>query len=123
MIVLVTGGSGFVGRAVVRELQQRGAAVHVLTRRPASEAPPGPATVVCGDLMSAAACADLIAENDFDGICHLAGLTGIRDSFRRPVAYFDVNVGGSVNLLRAVQARHARTGRPTRIVFASSRAA
>ncbi len=122
MNILVTGGSGFVGKAVVRELRRAGHEVTILTRRPASGPVQSGITLVRGDLTSAGAIADLIAEHGFHGICHLAGLTGIRDSFRRPTTYFDVNVGGTVNLLKAVRAGHARTGAPARVVFASSRA-
>jgi UDP-glucose 4-epimerase len=64
----------------------------------------------------------LVGQLDIEGICHLAGLSGIRDSLSRPTIYFDVNVGIAVNILKAVRARYARTGRRTRIVFASTRA-
>jgi UDP-glucose 4-epimerase len=120
--ILVTGGSGFVGRAVVQALRRAGHEVTVLTRQPASGLVQNGIRMVRGDLTSAETVADLIDVHGPAAICHLAGLTGIRDSFTRPTAYFDVNVGGTVNLLKAVRARHARTDVPTRIVFASSRA-
>jgi len=78
--------------------------------------------VVRGDLACAETVDQLVGQLDFEGICHLAGLTGIRDSLGRPTMYFDVNVGNAVNILKAVRSRYARTGRPTRIVFASTRA-
>jgi UDP-glucose 4-epimerase len=120
--ILVTGGLGFLGRAVVRKLRQAGHRVTVLTRRQVSGRAGDGVTLVQDDLTREGAIAGLIGEGGFDGVCHLAGLTGIRDSFGRPAEYFDVNVGGTVNLLKAVRARHDRTGEATRIVFASSRA-
>jgi UDP-glucose 4-epimerase len=78
--------------------------------------------VVRGDLSCAETVDELVRQLDFDGICHLAGLTGIRDSLSRPTTYFDVNLGIAINILKAVRSRYARTGRPTRIVFASTRA-
>ena len=122
MNVLVTGGSGFVGRAVVRELRRRGHDVTVLTRQVSSGKFGSGITLVRADLTSAGDITDLVSGHGFDGICHLGGLTGIRDSFIRPATYFDVNVGGAVNLLKGVRVRYRRTGTPTAIVFASSRA-
>jgi UDP-glucose 4-epimerase len=120
--ILVTGGSGFVGRAVVRELRRLDHEVTVLTRRPGGDPGWNDVTVLRGDLTSPATISSLASGHVFGGICHLAGLTSIRDSLAQATAYFDVNVGGTVGLLKAVRAWHARTGRPTRMVFASSRA-
>src|SRR2546422_10740390 len=66
MNILVTGGSGFVGKAVVRELRRAGHEVTILTRRPASGPVQSGITLVRGDLTSAGAIADLIAEHGFD---------------------------------------------------------
>jgi len=118
--VLITGGTGFVGRAVARELTRNNHDVTVLTRREAGEPPAG--TVVRGDPTRADIVDQLIGQSDFEGICHLAGLTGIRESLSQPTMYFDVNVGIAVNILKAVRSRYARTGHPARIVFASTRA-
>jgi UDP-glucose 4-epimerase len=78
--------------------------------------------VVRGDLSCAETVDQLVSQLDFEGICHLAGLTSIRDSLNRPTMYFDVNMGIAVNILKAVRSRYERTGRPTRMVFASTRA-
>jgi UDP-glucose 4-epimerase len=120
--VLVTGGSGFIGRAVVRELRRLDHAVTVLTRQPAGGLGGSDVTVMRGDLTSPATISSLMSGPGFEGVCHLAGLTSIRDSFTQPTAYFDVNVGGTVGLLKAVRAWHARAGIPARLVFASTRA-
>ena len=78
--------------------------------------------MVRGDLSCAETVDQLVSQLDFEGICHLAGLTSIRDSLSHPTMYFDVNMGIAVNILKAVRSRYVRTGRPTRIVFASTRA-
>lgn len=122
MNILVTGGSGFIGRAVVCELRRRNHEITVLTRRPEGELDRSDVSVLRGDLMSPATISALASGPGFEGICHLAGLTSVRDSFMQATAYFDVNVGGTVGLLKAVRAWHGRTGIPTRMVFASSRA-
>jgi len=51
-----------------------------------------------------------------DGILHLAALTNIADSFKDPDACFDVNYGGTLNLLRAARG----AGFAGRFLFVSS---
>jgi predicted dehydrogenase/nucleoside-diphosphate-sugar epimerase len=48
--VLVTGGSGFVGRALVKRLREAGEPLRLLLRRPPQEPPPGDLQLVYGDL-------------------------------------------------------------------------
>ena len=55
-----------------------------------------------------------------EGVCHLAALTRVRDSFQQPTRYFAVNVTGTLNVLRALEQLAERTGRVPRIVFAST---
>src|SRR5262245_8576902 len=72
MRVLVTGGTGLVGRRLVQRLRERGDAVVVLTRR---EAPGGAwaagAEFVRGDPTTAGPWLDRLA--DCDAVVHLAG--------------------------------------------------
>lgn len=55
------------------------------------------------------------AEHRYDAIIHLAAMAGVRASIEDPKLYFDVNLGGTLNLLQAAQ----RHGQP-RFVFAST---
>ncbi|UCF46391.1 MAG: SDR family NAD(P)-dependent oxidoreductase [Myxococcales bacterium] len=57
----------------------------------------------------------LCTEHDFDVIIHLAAMAGVRASIEDPKLYFDVNLGGTLNLLQAAQ----RHGQPL-FVFAST---
>jgi UDP-glucuronate 4-epimerase len=57
----------------------------------------------------------LFAEHDYDAIIHLAAMAGVRASIEDPRLYFDVNLGGTLNLLQASQ----RHGQPL-FVFAST---
>lgn len=61
MRVLVTGGTGVVGRAVVERLRERGARVRVLTRRPAGPGHPQGDGFVQGDLETGAGLARAVA--------------------------------------------------------------
>ncbi|APU16013.1 SDR family oxidoreductase [Actinoalloteichus fjordicus] len=73
---LVTGGTGTLGRAVVRRLQARGHAVRVLSRRPQSPDQPAHDRVV-GDLATGSGIAEAVA--GVDTIVHCATTSGRGD--------------------------------------------
>ena len=121
MRVLVTGAFGFVGTAVVRRLVGAGHTVVALTHRPdgAQLPPTAAAEVVHADVRSFEAIAALATT--VDGVCHLAALTQVRESFSQPAKYFSVNTAGTAALVSALQYAAAR-GRTTRLVLASTAA-
>jgi UDP-glucose 4-epimerase len=122
MRLLVTGGLGFTGRAVVKTLIGHGHDVTVLTSRACALSAPDEAALVRADLRRPEPLADLFRAREFDAVCHLAALTRVRDSFADPLGYYDVNVAGTVHLLTALDSQAVRRGRPARLVFASSAA-
>jgi UDP-glucose 4-epimerase len=89
--VLVTGGTGYVGSAVVHAFRTAGHEVVVLTRRPIVLAG---ATTVVGTLAEPPV--------DVDVVCHLAALTQVRESVRDADRYHQVNAGGTAALLAAL---------------------
>jgi len=120
--VLVTGGLGFIGRAVTKRLVEVGHEVVVMSRGagPGAWRPAGPVTSVQADVRDRVRLTRLLAYHDVEAACHLAALTSDRDSFARPLEHYDINLGGTLHLLAALD-RHARaTGRPTGLAFASS---
>jgi UDP-glucose 4-epimerase len=120
--VLVTGGLGYVGKAVAIRLAEAGHEVTVLTRHRLTELPE-PATGVTllqVDLRDREDIAATVGSQAFQGICDLAGRARVRESFQDPIGYFDTNTTGTINLLRAFAAS-ARPTRPVpRLVFAST---
>jgi UDP-glucose 4-epimerase len=123
MRVLVTGGFGYVGGAVAIRLANAGHEVTLLTRQrqlPAN--PPVDAEVCVADLLDPDQLDKLLTDRPFEGICHLAGLVRVRESFDDPAAYFQVNVGGTANLLAALTRTAEQTDRSVRLVFASTAA-
>lgn len=120
--VLVTGGLGYIGRAVTARLVAAGHQVTVLTRRQPGDVPDPPegTALVSGELTDTDRLTEIVAEGGFGAVCHLAALTRVRESFERPLRYWDVNVNGTLSLLRALAAGTQRSGRPARLVFAST---
>lgn len=69
------------------------------------------------DLRDGAAVARAVG-GGFDGVCHLAAVTRVRDSAADPLGCFAVNVTGTLNLLHALDAAGSRPA----LVFCSSAA-
>lgn len=121
MRALVTGGLGYIGHAVTAELLTAGWDVTVTSRGPSENGacPPSGAAVVTCDLLDAPRVRTIVHDGDFDTVVHLAGLARARESFHEPLAYFDVNVGGTSNLLHAIDTLPADGKRPS-LIYAST---
>ena len=109
MRVLVTGGTGYLGRAIVFALARYGHDPIVFSRRARSSGLPG--TLVDGDVRDRRAVAD--AATTADAICHTAALVSV---WRPRRSEFDeVNIGGLHTVLD-VCAEHSIP----RLVYTSS---
>ena len=116
--VLVTGGAGFIGSALVRVLVERGDDVRVydnLSTGSRDLLEGTGAELVEGDVRDPDSLAR--AAGGRDVIFHLAAGTGVLPSIEDPLADFDLNAGGTLAALLA--ARGAGAGR---FVFSSSNA-
>ncbi|MBP5858601.1 NAD(P)-dependent oxidoreductase [Marivibrio halodurans] len=108
--VLVTGGGGFLGKAVCEALAARGDAVVALDRGPSpgldafARAHRGARAVEC-DIMDAAGLDAVMAEVRPDAVIHCAAIVGVMASLESPAGVFRVNTEGAINLFQAM-ARH-----------------
>lgn len=118
MHILVTGGCGFVGSNLVPMLLAEGHRVRVLDNLSV-----GSATALAdlevdlhiGDVRDKEAVARVM--QDIEGVVHLAAQTGVIPSVEDPRLDYEINVGGTLNLLQAAVAQGVK-----RFVFASSNA-
>jgi UDP-glucose 4-epimerase len=113
MRILVTGGAGFIGSQVVRDLRARGDEVVVVDRHPHPDAE---LVSIAGDIADPDVVAEALAPGT-DAVVHLAAMTSVLESKKDPEGVFRTNVVGTSNLLE--RARNLGT---ERFVFISSNA-
>ncbi|MDH6165954.1 UDP-glucose 4-epimerase [Variovorax boronicumulans] len=122
--ILVTGGAGFIGSHVCVSLIEAGLRPVVLDTLINSDPrslqrvanitgvePP----LVRGDVRDAVALDRAFAEHGVDAVMHLAGLKAVGHSVSDPIGYYDVNVAGTLALIRAMERAGVRT-----LIFSSS---
>src|SRR5689334_18969838 len=109
--VLITGGAGFVGSHVVVELARNGYAPVVLDNftnstpaiRSRLEALAGrPVPCINADVRDAHALRAAFHDHPIAAVVHCAALEDVAESEARPLAYYDVNVGGTLALVEVM---------------------
>jgi len=109
---LVTGGGGFLGRAIVERLLARGDEVTSLSRASYPELEALGARTLRADLGDAPAVRAALESLEPDVVFHVAAKAGV---FGRRADYFRANVDGTRNVLEA-----CRAGGVERLVYTSS---
>ena len=104
MKVLVTGGAGYIGSHVVRQLGQAGHDIVVFDNlstgyRWAVTA----GELVVGDLADEAAVEDLFSRHRFEAVLHFAANIVVPESVANPLKYYSNNTRNTLNLLKAVE--------------------
>ena len=126
--LLVTGGAGFIGSHTCLVLLEAGHELVVIDNF-ANSSPEAlkrvsqlagdeagvRLEVMPGDIRSSADLEQAFQRGPFAGVVHFAGLKAVGESVAEPLKYWDVNVGGSQQLLAAMSAHGCRT-----LVFSSS---
>lgn len=123
-MILVTGGTGFIGSHACVALAQAGHELLILDnlcnsradvvdrlqricgRRP---------LFVEGDVRDSAALDEVFDRHPVSAVMHFAGLKAVGESVARPLEYYDNNVTGTLQLLAAMRRAEVRT-----FVFSSS---
>jgi UDP-glucose 4-epimerase len=110
MVVLVTGGSGFIGSHVVDKLIEQGFDVRVFDKlKPATQ----DADWFQGDLLNEE---DMLeACTDIEAIFHLAAIADVNVGLQQPETCLRVNENGTLNLLKVAVAKEV-----DRVVLAST---
>ena len=124
MKIMVTGGTGYIGSHTVVELIQKGHEVEILDNLFNSKI-----TVLAKiekitgvkpkfyetDLLDYDKILEIFEKGDYDAVIHFAGLKAVAESVEQPIHYYENNITGTLNLLKAM----AQTG-VKKIIFSSS---
>ncbi|MCL2106384.1 MAG: UDP-glucose 4-epimerase GalE [Oscillospiraceae bacterium] len=112
MLILVTGGTGFIGSHTCVELLKAGHGVIILDNLYNSkkdtaariEALGGGKLVFYeGDIRDRALLDSVFARHAIDAVIHFAGLKAVGESCAKPLEYYGVNIGGTVTLCEAMR--------------------
>ncbi|GAA4465854.1 GDP-mannose 4,6-dehydratase [Nibrella saemangeumensis] len=127
MKILLTGGAGFIGSHLTKELLEQGHAVICLDnldtyydpkikRQNIRQFSADPNYLfIEGDIRDRTLLDALFRLYGCDTVVHLAARAGVRPSVENPALYFDVNVNGTLSILEAMRQAGVR-----RMVMASS---
>lgn len=125
MKILVTGGAGFIGSAVVRLAVARGHHVINLDAltyagRPENVAPVAENPLYIfekADIRDRAALDRIFCDHKPDAVMHLAAESHVDRSIDGPGDFIETNITGTYNMLEAARAHWQRMGRPDSFRF------
>ena len=123
-MILVTGGTGYIGSHTVVELMMAGFDVLIVDNFCNSKATVlGRIERIVGrrpefveaDIRDREAMQELFAKHRFDAVIHFAGLKSVGESVAQPLRYYDNNINGSLVLFETMAEAGVKT-----LVFSSS---
>jgi len=103
MRILVTGALGFVGGHAIRDLREHG---HTVLPSEAPALAEGAEGVLPCDITCPTDLAQLVTDTRPDACLHLAGMAFVPASWENPSRVFEINIGGTLNLLEAFRQHH-----------------
>lgn len=124
MKILVTGGAGFIGSHTCVELIKNKAECVVIDNLSNSdrvalervqEITGGQVTFYEADILDFDAINEIIRSERPDGCIHFAGLKAVGESVAKPIDYYNNNITGTLNLIKALGDANAKN-----IIFSSS---
>ncbi|RYG29640.1 MAG: SDR family NAD(P)-dependent oxidoreductase [Burkholderiales bacterium] len=123
-MLLVTGGAGYIGSHTTVLLLQAGYDVVVLDNlsnsslesiRRVEQITQKKINFVEGDIRDEQVLTTIFSQYSIDAVIHFAALKAVGESMLKPLEYFDNNIAGTIQLLKAMQ--HAKV---FNLVFSSS---
>jgi CDP-paratose 2-epimerase len=129
--VLITGGSGFIGSNLAASLLADGASVTIYDNLSRAGAVRNLGWLrnhyderqlchINGDVRDASMLDDVVANGNFDTVFHFAAQVAVTTSVADPRTDFDINAGGTFNLLEAVRCAPRRRSAMPPVVFLTS---
>lgn len=101
MKILVTGGNGFIGSYVVKNLRNKGHEVLIFDHQRKDE------PIFLGDVKNYSDVDEAL--KICDGFIHLAGVLGTQETVDQPLPAIETNILGSLNMFQAAR-RHQKKG-------------
>ena len=98
---VVTGGAGYIGSHIVRDLLNEGIKVSIIDdlSTGVKEKIPTEAQFYQGTLLDQEFLKQVFSANSFVGVLHLAAKKSVGESVEKPDYYFEENIGGLLNLI------------------------
>lgn len=124
MKILVTGGTGYIGSHTTVELIKAGHEVVILDNLFNSKIEVlDKIEKITGvrpefhkvDLLDYSATLEVLSNANFDAVIHFAGMKAVGESVKKPLTYYENNIQGTINLLKAMREAGVK-----KLVFSSS---
>jgi len=124
MNILLTGGAGYIGSHTALALLESGHVISILDNLCNSNLSvifdieniaQKKIKYIDGDVRNVGLLSKLLEADKIDAVIHFAGLKSVRESFEKPLKYYENNVQGAISLLEAME----NTG-IKKLVFSSS---
>ena len=122
--ILATGGTGYIGSHTVIELIEKGYEVEILDNLFNSKIEVlDKIEKLTGtrpkfhqiDMMDEAGVDKVFKDGNFSAVIHFAGLKAVGESVEKPLEYYETNIGGTLNILKAMKKYGVH-----KIIFSSS---
>lgn len=124
MNILLTGGAGYIASHTAVVLLQSGHQVILFDNLSNSDLSVVSSIekitgkvipFVRGDVLDTELLSSILARYEIEAVIHFAGLKAVGESTQKPILYYDNNVGGTISLLKAMQANALK-----KLIFSSS---
>ncbi|MCV2401631.1 UDP-glucose 4-epimerase GalE [Marinomonas sp. C2222] len=124
MFVLVTGGTGYIGSHTCIELIKAGFSLVIVDNLSnSSEVVLDRIEIITGkrpdffkgDILDFSFLNDILKKYSFSAVMHFAGLKAVGESVEKPFLYYENNVAGTLNLIKAMESAGLRN-----LIFSSS---